>query len=250
MSLILAAMINTKQSGIGLVLALAGAAIVIGAAERGAFRRLVGETARVLVPAALLYAVWRYFVAHAGVAELEPLPFNEWNWALFPATFAGIVGSIAEKPVYFAAEIVSFVCLALLWRRQGWSQATRFLAFNAAVFILYNGYLMVTYIAHFSAEMAAEAHSYFRYNTHLSLVLVLSLALAVREFCPALQANPRVWRISGRTGSRPRACRAGRTRRAAALRHRDAAAAGLEPGRRAETLSQGRRPAGDAVAGR
>ena len=197
LSLILAAMINTKQSGIGLVLALAGAAIVIGAAERGAFRRLVGETALILVPAALLYVVWRYFVAHAGVAELEPLPFNEWNWALFPATFAGIVGSIAEKPVYFAAEIVSFVCLALLWRRQGWSQATRFLAFNAAVFFLYNGFLMVTYIAHFSAEMAAEAHSYFRYNTHLSLILVLSLALAVREFCPALQANPRVWRIAG-----------------------------------------------------
>ena len=198
LSLILAAMINTKQSGIGLVLAVAGAAFVIGAVERAApWRRLAVETALVLVPAALLYLVWRYYAAHAGVAELEPLPIGAWNWALLPATFKGIAGSIAEKPVYFTAEIASCVCLALLLRRQGWSQATRFLAFNAAAFFLYNGFLIVTYIAHFSAEMAAEAHSYFRYNTHLSLILVTSLALAVREFCPLRPASPRVFRGVG-----------------------------------------------------
>jgi len=192
LSLILAAMINTKQSGIGLVVALAGAAIVVGAAERGARKaRLVGETVLLLLPAALLYLVWRYYAAHAGVSELEPLPFNQWNWATLPATFVGIIGSIAEKPVYFIAELVSFGCLAVLMRRQGWSQATRFLAFNAAAFVLYNGFLIVTYIAHFSAEMAAEAHSYFRYNTHLSLILMLSLALAVRELAPAQAVSRR-----------------------------------------------------------
>jgi hypothetical protein len=195
LSLILAVMINTKQSGIGLVLALAGAAIVIGAVERSArLGRIIGEVGLVLVPTALLYAIWRYFASHAGVAELEPLPFNQWNWSLLPATFVGIAESIAEKPFYFAAEIVSLVCLAVLLRRQGWSQATRFLAFNAAAFFLYNGFLIVTYIAHFSPEMSAEAHSYFRYNTHLSLILVLSLALAVREICPSLPAGPRVRR--------------------------------------------------------
>jgi hypothetical protein len=192
LSLILAAMISTKQSGIGLVLAVAGAAIVTGIAERRAQRwRLAGRTALALAPAALLYLVWRYYVAHAGVAELEPLPLNEWNWALLPATFKGIASSIAEKPIYFAAEVVSFACLAVLLRQEGWSRATRFLAFNAAVFVLYNGFLIVTYVAHFSAEMATEAHSYFRYNTHLSLILVLSLALTVCELTPSEWAEPR-----------------------------------------------------------
>jgi len=51
---------------------------------------------------------------------------------------------------------ISFVCLAMLLRRQGWNQATRFLAFNAAAFVLYNCFLVVTYVAHFSAEMATE----------------------------------------------------------------------------------------------
>jgi hypothetical protein len=139
----------------------------------------------------LLYLAWRYYVAHAGVDELEPLPLSQWNWALLPTTFRGIAGSIAEKPVYFTAEIVSLGCLAVsLWQR-GWARATRFLAFNAAVFILYNGFLVVTYVAHFSTEMAAEAHSYFRYNTHLSLILVLSLALAACEFAAPVWGDPR-----------------------------------------------------------
>jgi hypothetical protein len=193
LALILAAMINTKQSGIGLVLAVALAAIVTGVVERGAgWRRLAGRVVLILIPAAVLYAVWRYFAAHAGVAELEPLPFDKWNWAVLPATFAGIAGSIAEKPTYFAAELAAFLCLGVLLRRQGWSQATRFLAFNAAAFFLYNGFLVVTYIAHFSPEMSAEAHSYFRYNTHLSLVLVLALALAARELALPFWSGPRV----------------------------------------------------------
>jgi len=187
LSLILAAMINTKQSGIGLVLAVFGAAVVLALVEPGARRRrLVAGAALALIPAALLYAAWRFYAAHAGVAELEPLPLNAWNWALLPQTLRGVAGAIAEKPLYFAAEGVSLGCLAaMLWRR-GWTRATRFLAFNAAAFILYNGFLVVTYIAHFSAEMATEAHSYFRYNTHLSLILVLALALTVCELAAPL----------------------------------------------------------------
>jgi hypothetical protein len=182
LSLILAAMINTKQSGIGLVLAVFGAAVVLALVERRAHKRqlIVGGVVA-LIPAALIYAVWRFYVAHAGVAELEPLPLNQWNWALLPETFRGIAGAVAEKPIYFTAEIISFVCLPVMLRQRGWSRATRFLAFNAAAFFLYNGFLVATYVAHFSVEMASEAHSYFRYNTHLSLILVLSLSLAICE---------------------------------------------------------------------
>jgi hypothetical protein len=186
LALVLAAMINTKQSGIGLVLAVAGAAVVTALVERPArWRQAIGGAALVLLPAAVLYLVWRYYAAHAGVAELEPLPLGAWNWSLLSATFKAIAGSIFEKPTYFALELLSFVCLPLLLRARGWSLATRFLAFNAATFVLYNGFLIITYIAHFSAEMAAEAHSYFRYNTHLSLLLVASVALAARELWPA-----------------------------------------------------------------
>ncbi|MFZ2007508.1 MAG: hypothetical protein WAV02_20655 [Stellaceae bacterium] len=198
LSLILAAMINTKQSGIGLVLAVFGAAVVLALIEPGAPRRkLVGGAVLALIPAALIYAVWRFYAAHAGVAELEPLPLSQWNWALLPETLRGIADATAAKPIYFAGELVSFGCLAVMLRRRGWSRATRFLAFNAATFFLYNGFLVVTYVAHFSAEMATEAHSYFRYNTHLSLILVLSLALAVRESLAGGEAKARIRRYGG-----------------------------------------------------
>lgn len=186
LALILAAMINVKQSGIGLVLALAGAAIVVAGVERAApWRRTLAETAIVLLPAALIYAAWRYYVSYAGVAELKPLPFGEWHWTVLPATFASIAGAIAGKPVYFVAEAVAIGCFPLLLRRQGWSFATRFLAFNLAAFVLYNGFIVIAYVAHFSTLMSEEAHSYFRYNTHLALILMLALALAARELVPA-----------------------------------------------------------------
>ena len=45
--------------------------------------------------------------------------------------------------------------------------------------------------------MSEEAHSYFRYNTHLSLILMLALALAVCELGPAWLKRPRVRRYAG-----------------------------------------------------
>lgn len=198
LALILAAMINVKQSGIGLVLALAGAAIVVGIAERAVpWRRTLVGAVLVLLPAALLYLVWRYYVGYAGVDELKPLPFGEWNWAVLPAALAGIAGAIATKPLYFVVEAFAIAAFPLLLRRQGWSLATRFLAFNAAVFVLYNGFLLLTYVAHFSPLMSEEAHSYFRYNTHLSLILMLALALAVCELGAGMGARPRLRRHAG-----------------------------------------------------
>ena len=182
LSLMLAAMINAKQSGIGLVAASAGAAAIAGWAERGMPRlELMRSIAIATVPAAIVYGLWRYYVDYAGVAELTPLPLAEWNWSLLPAILASAGRIIAEKAVYFGCVALAMVSLPLLLRRSGWTWTTRFLAFHAAAFIFYNFYLMAAYIAHFSPEMSAEAHSYFRYNTHLALILVLALALAARD---------------------------------------------------------------------
>jgi len=180
--LILAATVNTKQSGIGLVAALAGAAIVTGWAERGVSRpRLIRATVLAMTPALLLYVMWRYYAAHAGVAELTPLPMAEWNWGTLPTPLRSIGKIITEKPVYFGCVALAFLSLPALLRRQGWTATTRLLAFHAAVFVLYILYLIAAYIAHFPGEMSAEAHSFFRYNTHLALVLVLTLALVARD---------------------------------------------------------------------
>ncbi len=182
LALVLAAIVNVKQTGPGLVAALAGAALIGARSERRVQRaaaiRFAGSA---IIPAVFLYAVWRYHVAHAGVEELKPLPFAEWNWLRLPETAASALDVISEKPLYFGYVAIAMLALPLLLWRQGWTVTTRFLTINAALFVLYNSFILVTYIAALPAEMSIEAHSYFRYNTHLSLVLVVSLALAVRD---------------------------------------------------------------------
>jgi hypothetical protein len=182
LGLVLAALVNAKQSGLGLVAALAGAAAAAGWGERAVARAaLLRAIAIAVLPPVLLFALWRYYATHAGVAELKALPWGEWNWATMPETLRSIGRVIAEKPIYFGCVALAVASLPPLLRRRGWTPTTRLLAFQAAAFALYNLYLMLAYLAHFPGEMGREAHSYFRYNTHLALLLVLSLALALRD---------------------------------------------------------------------
>ena len=181
-ALILAAMVNTKQSGIGLVAASFAAALLTSWLEAGrwprAMLRFVGSA---MLPALGLYSLWRYHVSVAGVDELKPLPFAQWNWIELPAILANIVEAIAEKAVYFGCTAAALMAWPVLLRRQGWTPTTRLLTYHAALLVLYNGFLLLTYLALFPSEMSIGAHSFFRYNTHLSLVLTLCLALAARD---------------------------------------------------------------------
>ncbi len=182
LAFILAALVNAKQSGTGLVFALFLAALVSGSAERAARRApRFGFLASSFLPALFLYAIWRFYMAHAGVAELRLLPVASWNWREIPEILASALKTVGEKTPYFAAVAASFVLLRILLHRQGWTRTTRLLAFHAALFLFYNGFIFFTYIAVFPRVMSVAAHSYFRYNTNLSLILVSSLALAARD---------------------------------------------------------------------
>jgi hypothetical protein len=184
--LILAAMINTKQSGIGLVAASAAAAVVTSWAENGRQRqRMLRGIGLAILPSLGLYLLWRYQIWVSHVGELKPLPLSLWNWLNIPAILASAGDEIAGKGVYFACVAAAVVLWPIQLRRQGWTATTRLLTYFAALLAFYNGFLLVMYIGLFPDEMSIEAHSFFRYNTHLSLVLVLTLTVAVRDLLPA-----------------------------------------------------------------
>jgi len=190
LALALAAIVNTKQTGIALVAALAGAALISAWAERRVqLAAALRGTVLAVLPALFLFTVWRYHVGHAGVDELTTLPFGDWNWTHLPDTAASILGVVSGKPLYFGCVVAAILALPLVLWQQGWTATSRLLTFNAALFGLYNVFIFTTYIAVFPTEMSSAAHSYFRYNTQLSLVLVLSLALTVRN----LGAATRIW---------------------------------------------------------
>ncbi|HEX4616813.1 MAG TPA: hypothetical protein VH230_12955 [Stellaceae bacterium] len=193
-----AAIVNTKQTGIALVAALAGAALISAWAERRVrLATALRDTVAPVLPALFLFTVWRYHVGHAGVDELTTLPFGDWNWTHLSDTAASVLGVVSEKPLYFGCVAAAILALPLMWWRQGWTATSRLLTFNAALFGLYNIFIFTTYIAVFPTEMSSAAHSYFRYNTQLSLVLILSLALTIRD----LGAAARIWERPLRTAS-------------------------------------------------
>jgi len=182
LALALAAIANTKQTGIALVVAIAGAALIAAWAERGVrLSAALRHATLAVLPALFLFLVWRLHVARAGVGELTPLPLANWNWTNISYATESILRVVSEKPLYFGSVAAAILALPLTWSRQGWTPTTRLLTFNVALFILHNVFILATYIAVFPPEMSSAAHSYFRYNTQLSLVLVLSLALTVRD---------------------------------------------------------------------
>jgi hypothetical protein len=197
LALALAAIANTKQTGIALVAALAGAALVSAWAERRVqLAAALRGTVLAVLPALFLFTIWRYHVGHAGVDELTLLPFGDWNWIHLSDTAASVLGVVSAKPLYFGCVAAAILALPLLRMRQGWTPTTRLLTFNAALFGLYNIFIFTSYIAVFPTEMSSAAHSYFRYNTQLSLVLVLSLALTARDLGAAARIWERPWRAA------------------------------------------------------
>jgi hypothetical protein len=186
LALVLAAMVNAKQQGIGLVLAgIVAAAAVAAADPQIGWRASLRGFGAAALPALLLYAVWRLYVLREFPdGELKPLPFAEWQWANLPAIFGSMLKTVAEKPLLYACVLAVLALLAYRLRRRQGGPVTRVLGIAAGVFVLYNGFLVLTYIGHFPGVMSLEAHSYFRYNTHLALLILLGLVLALREAAP------------------------------------------------------------------
>lgn len=182
LAMILAALLNIKQSGIGLVLPVGGAVLVLALLRPGMDRRralLWGIAA--LLPALVLYGVWRVFADRSFVAgELKLLPFRQWHFEMIPAILAAAGKEIIEKATLFLC-LLGMLAAAIPWQRRApWGREARVLLIAALVTLGFNAFLLLAYVAHFDTTMAERAHSYFRYSSQLSLLMMLGLTLALR----------------------------------------------------------------------
>ena len=191
----LAALIEIKQDSIALALGIVLAAAVQPPEKIGGTRCAVMRRAAIAaVPAAVLWLAWTWYV-HVRFAnpdvELTWMPLAQWQWRMLPAIFQQIAHIMGEKIVLFGplvAVLVVFVMRA--WRGAATDAPGQRagLALLVVTFV-YNAALLVSYIGHFSSQMAADAHSFFRYNTHLSLLLMVTLVLMLRVPTRAWFAN-------------------------------------------------------------
>jgi hypothetical protein len=181
LSLSLAALVEIKQDSIALVLAVLATAALL-ALTRPARGRTLTALAAAAVPALVLALAWRWFVlSHLPGGEIAPLPPAQWQISEIGQILASMAGIIAGKGVFY---LVLFGTIALtLWRvrRRGLDVAGRMGALLAGCYLLYSAALVFAYVALFPGTMGTDAHSYFRYSTHLSLLLMAVLVLLLRD---------------------------------------------------------------------
>jgi hypothetical protein len=196
----LAALVNIKQSGVGLLAPIGVTLLALVLLHPRVPRwRGIGVVLAAMVPGLALYLLWQVFAARSFVAgELEPLPFRDWNFPLLPQILLAMLHAIVEKATLF-------LCLGVVvgggvWAfcRARWHRDGVLLMLAAGCTLLFNAFLVVTYVAHFPPSMAVQAHSYFRYDTQLSLLIILGLVVMLR---------PLVAQWLGRWGDRVRPAR-------------------------------------------
>jgi hypothetical protein len=181
LALALAALVNIKQDSVALVAAVVATAALLPAdSSRG---RALGRLALAALPAAILYLAWRWYVlTHFGEAgELKNQPLAQWQFGALPSIMWSIVRAMAEKFPFFGALFVVVAAVLIGLKRGVTARGMRLGFILVGVALIYNAALLFSYIAHFAGQMSTDAHSYFRYNTHLSLLLMATIVLLARE---------------------------------------------------------------------
>lgn len=181
LALMLAALINIKQESVMLAVGVLATAAALAWIGRGGRSRALIALGLAALPAALLYLVWRWYVlTHFQLGELKNLPLSAWHVFELPQILWAMLRAASGKGVYFVS--LSAIVAIGLWRIASRRDdlATRLAAMLAGTTIVYNAALVFAYVAHFEGQMGLGAHSYFRYNTHLGLLLMASVVLLVR----------------------------------------------------------------------
>jgi len=183
LALSLAVLVNIKQESVALAFGVVASSLVVALMARAQRGKAVARILLAALPALLLYLGWRWYVLnHFALGELKGLPYEQWHIHELPLILLNMLRAIGERGVYFA---ILFIALAIAaWRiiRRELDLGTRVAAMLLGTTIIYNLALLGAYVAHFEGRMGIEAHSYFRYNTHLGLLLIGTLVLYARDW--------------------------------------------------------------------
>lgn len=189
LALVLAALVSIKPDSVALTLSVAAMAALLPPAAGETRRVALARCALAVLPALVLYFAWRWYVPSHFASpdvELTTLPLTRWQLGSLPAVLRSMLGTVAEKVPFFAL-LFAVIAAFLIRRRRGAvagdaAPALRAAAILSGVAVLYTVALLLAYVAHFTGEMAADAHSYFRYNTHLSLLLMVAATWLARDW--------------------------------------------------------------------
>jgi hypothetical protein len=172
--LVMTAMVALKQVNLVFLIALCLSALWITARDPSIKWRDVCRVApyAVVLPV-IVYGAWRLHVSlHLPGREFSFNPLSSWHVALLPDIISRMALVASKKGGYFGIMTVAvIIALRFVWRPR--TAFERLTVLTAAMFLAYNGFLLLTYVAAFSEAEAVRVASYWRYNTHLGGVCLL-----------------------------------------------------------------------------
>jgi hypothetical protein len=171
---VMAVLINIKQSNLVLVVMLLGGVSLVALRDPAIrLSALIRLLPAMMVPAVLIYLIWRYHVGVnlPGGVEASFQPYEKWNLDLLWPIMQRMLLIASKKLGYFAVMGVAvFFALRGLWRCE--TRFDRLAMLIGFSFLGYNAFLYLIFVTHFSEYDALRAASYWRYNHHLGLMAV------------------------------------------------------------------------------
>jgi len=177
LSLSLMLLINLRQTNLIMFMIVILAIILLVARGRNlSMARLAAFLPLIILPALVVYGAWRLYVgaelsAFAG-SEANFKAFADWNIREIPLILLQMLVIAGKKIGFFGVLFIAslFAVAGLIRDRGGFY---RLLVVCTAVFAGYNVFLLFTYVAHFSAQNALTAVSYWRYNTQIGGIAII-----------------------------------------------------------------------------
>lgn len=172
-----AALMGVKPGNAALFGCIFGGSILL-ALRREGWRGLLQVHWLIMVaPPALASGLWRWHVEHylAG-REMVILPRNQWHVAQIPQILLAMLDVASNKGGHFGLGAV-MVALGIRGFLRDRSRLDRLCAMAGMAFLGYNLFLLVTYVVVFGDYESKHVASYWRYNTHLGLVIMLPAAM-------------------------------------------------------------------------
>jgi hypothetical protein len=183
-----AMLVNLKQANpVLLVLVTAGLILVALRVPAIRTRRALLQLPRMLGPAIVLIALWRWYVVQSlPNSEQAFRTFDTWNFDVLRQTLAAIGHHIAEAPLFHSIMwLVTAAGLVFFFQLPRKANEARWLAVVCAtVWVGYNVFLVIIYLGVTSPSDAHIAADYWRYTPHVALLGLYApvMALAVARW--------------------------------------------------------------------
>ncbi|CUW38076.1 conserved membrane protein of unknown function [Magnetospirillum sp. XM-1] len=174
-----AALMGVKPGNAALFGCILGAAGVLALRRDGWKGLFLLQWVFMVIPPALVSGLWRWHVDHllAG-REMVIQPMDRWHVAEIPQILLAMLDVAGNKGGYFGLALI-MVVLGLRGFLRDRDRLDRLCVMAGLAFLGYNLFLLVTYVVVFGDYEALHVASYWRYNTHLGLVVMLPAAILV-----------------------------------------------------------------------